>query len=374
MSKINARSPYFIYYTDSFLTSVSIELDIYTGSSTNYPSEPTYTLESTAVNEEVTFEISELVRDYLDSTFDGTYSSDNVWVRYIATKSISGVAQTPETQVVLEGYDGYGEFEEGANPQLDQEILMSNTVLVSNDYDPLNIPVNANTEDVTLNYYSNGSIVYTDVKTAINDSESLIQYSTNSVGDIDLFKSRVLADGGVFEAKECVEDVYDGYYDNLDVDYVQVVTASGDIQILTVKEVKECKYETYKLVFKNKFGAWQDLWFFKRSDLSMKTKSENYKSNLVVAGSYDTNRHQKRVFLKNGMQSLKLNSGYYPEEYNQVFKEFLLSESVYITYKNQNLPINVKTSDITYKNKVSEKLINYTIDIEFAYNTINNIR
>lgn len=374
MSKINARSPYFIHYTGTLLTSVSLDIDIYTGSSTNYPSEPTYTLSSSGVNDEVTFEISELVRDYLDSTFDGTYNSENVWVRYIATKVLNDVAQTPETQVVLRAYDGYGEFEDGANPQLDQQILLSNTVIVSNDYDPINIPVDANTEDVTLNYYSNGSIVYTDTKTAINDSESIIQYSTNSVGDIDTFKSRVLADGGVFEAKECVEAIYDDHYKTLDVDYVQVITASGDIQILTVKEVEECKYDTYKVVFKNKLGAWQDLWFFKRSDLSMKTKAETYKSNLVVAGSYDTNRHQKRVFLKNGMQSLKLNTGFYPEEYNQVFKEFMLSESVYITYENQNLPINVKSSDIEYKEKVNEKLINYTIDVEFAYNTINNIR
>ena len=51
-----------------------------------------------------------------------------------------------------------------------------------------------------------------------------------------------------------------------------------------------------------------------------------------------------------------------------------LSEDCWIEIKNQTLPINVSSSSLAFKTQLNDKLINYTIDIEFAYDTINNIR
>jgi len=53
----------------------------------------------------------------------------------------------------------------------------------------------------------------------------------------------------------------------------------------------------------------------------------------------------------------------------------LLSDTVYLwdsVDKNLN-PIRVKTSNITYKNRLNDQKVQYTIDFDFAYNTINNI-
>ena len=375
MSKINTRSPYFIHYNDALLDNVYMELSVYRTEVGDYPDPPTYILNSSAINNEVTFEISELVRDYIEEVFDGSYVSNNFAVSYWSTKTIAGVVQAAESVVTIMAYDGYGYFPEGANPQLSQDVLQSNTVIVSNDLNAINIPISPITGDVTVNYYSNGVILYSDVISKSTNSTNTIQYSTNSIGDIDLFTSRVLLDGGIVEAKECVKATYDDYYSVIDTDYIEVIVDdTGDIQIYTVKEIEECRYHSYKVVFKNKFGAWQDLWFFKRSDLSLSTKSETYKSNVVTGGSYNTSRHQKSIFNKNGQETLKLNTGFYPEEYNEVFTQLSLSEKVYITYENQTLPINIKTGNITFKNKISDKLINYTIEVEFAFDKINNIR
>ena len=69
MSKINARSPFYISVTADNLTSCKLELFIYTGTrgvgatNNDRPTTATYTLRSFAVNEVGVFEISELVRD-----------------------------------------------------------------------------------------------------------------------------------------------------------------------------------------------------------------------------------------------------------------------------------------------------------------------
>jgi hypothetical protein len=38
------------------------------------------------------------------------------------------------------------------------------------------------------------------------------------------------------------------------------------------------------------------------------------------------------------------------------------------------LPVNVSDSSFSYKTSLNDKLINYTIKIDFAFDTINNIR
>ena len=72
------------------------------------------------------------------------------------------------------------------------------------------------------------------------------------------------------------------------------------VEVYKVENIEECKYNPYKVTFVNKFGALQDLWFFKRSNLSLKTKEESYKANIVNDGTYSINSRQKTVFNKTG--------------------------------------------------------------------------
>ena len=71
---------------------------------------------------------------------------------------------------------------------------------------------------------------------------------------------------------------------------------------------------------------------------------------------------------------MDLNTGYYPEDYNDVFKEMQLSEDAWIEIDNQIIPVNITDSSFSYKTSLNDKLINYTIKIDFAFDTINNIR
>jgi hypothetical protein len=106
----------------------------------------------------------------------------------------------------------------------------------------------------------------------------------------------------------------------------------------------------------------------------MSTKSESYKNNLIKNGSYDTNRHQYRTFNKVGRKKIKLSSGYYPESYNEVFEEMSLSEYIYITIDGVIRPVVLKDGEFAFKKKVNEKLINYTISLDYGFDAINTVR
>ena len=154
MSKINARSPYYINISATNLTQVDLQLYIYTGTkndATDRSAGVLFDLTSFAVGvpsgfssvtiPRVTFEISELVRDYLLQTFDGDYATDIVWVDYRFNNYISGSPQGYTSYTNLTGFDGYGFYEDGANPQNDSGLLQSNTKVVKLDDAPATIQV-----------------------------------------------------------------------------------------------------------------------------------------------------------------------------------------------------------------------------------------
>ena len=371
MSKINVRSPYYIYITEANLDSAKLELYVYTGTQGTRGAID-YTINSTAVGNKITFEISELVRDYIENTFDGSYTSSAVWVDYQITRTVSGSAQTPEAFVVqLTGFDGYGYFSEGANPQNTQTVLQSNKTIYKYSDAPLRLPAHVTTS-TDFTFLQDGSSIYNTTLTASTSSDNTIRYVSSETTGIQSWQDRVVLDSGTVESLNCVKDFLE------DVDLYGVDTIYVDngttIEVYKVENIEECLDTPYKLTFVNKFGALQDLWFFKRSTLSMNTSQQTYKSNLVVDGSYSINQHQKSILTKQGNESLTLNSGFYSEDNNEVFKQLFLSEQVWIEYDSETLPINITSSNLVHKTRLKDKLISYEISLEFSNDTINNIR
>ena len=374
MSKVNARSPYYINFTNTNLVKVDLELYVYTGvqdNGSNNTRANKFTLTSSAVEQNATFEIGEIVRDYLLHTFDGDYATEIVWVDYRYKIELTNQSLAWSSFVQLKGFDGYGFFEDGANPQNNTGLLQSNTKIVKLDDAPATIPVDTSTT-TQVTYELNGDVVYTKAVSSTTSSTTQIEYVTNGVNGSDEFEDRVIQDGGTFEGSSCL-DAFSDEFTLFDFDTIYVDTTSG-VTKLTVDNVTECKYEPYKITFVNKFGALQDIWFFKRTNETLTTKQEKFKRNTVVAGSYDISRHQDKTLTKNGKEKLTLNTGYYPESYNEVFKEMQLSEDCWIEIESQTLPIQVTSSSFAYKTQLDDKIINYTIEIEFAFNTINNVR
>ena len=380
MAKINVRSPYFVNLATTNLTSAQIEIRIYVGGAeTSWIANPQYTLTSTAINEKINFEIAELIKDYIPAAFNGTYPNSldtsedytTMYVDYRITEYISTVAQTPVDTLGVRAFYGYGFFEDGANPQLLQGYLQSNTTILKPDDNALKIPIdNENTTSVAF-FYKNEQI-YSWTPTAGLKIQDQIQYVSTAAADVDNYRERVETSGGTFENNPCLQDFLrnDTIYP---VDEV-IINAVEGVTVLNIENVEECKYTPYKLTFINKFGAYQDIWFFKNSQLALSTNEERYKSNILTNGTYQTYNPQIKVLTKNGKRSLTLNSGFYPESNNKVFEQLFLSEKVWIEYEQKTLGITIESKSFNYKTSLTDGLINYTIDVSFAFDTINNIR
>ena len=369
MAKINVRSPYYVYYNLSNLESATLRLWIYTGTQGSRPVTPTYVLSASAVNFTVNFEIAELVRDYMTYNADD-YETEIVWVDYQITRTASGVSGNLPL-VENKAFYGYGYFQEGVNPQNDSGLLQSNLTVVKLDDAPVVLPIDTSKVS-TVQYYSENQEVYEENFVPTTTSSTQIQYVSNTVNGTDEFADRVYRDNGTFENSICLHQFLDSNV-TFPVDTIYINSTEG-VSVVKVQNITECKYDPYKLSFINKFGALQNLWFFKRSNKQLSTKAGDFKRNTLVANSYDVDKHQQKNLYKMGNEKMDLNTGFYPEEYNEVFKQMQLSEDCWIEIDNVVLPVNVSDSSFSYKTSLNDKLINYNIKIDFAFDTINNIR
>ena len=349
MAKINVRSPYFINLSTTNLTSAQLEIQIYFGgANTSWQSSPQYTLSSTAINSKVNFEISELIKDYITALFDGSFptnpasqlESTTINVDYRVTETINTTAQTPVDVLGERAFYGYGYFEDGVNPQLNVAPLLSNLTILQNDNEIITVPVD--NENLTkIEWYLNG----------------VLQATTTPTSGLKIQDQILYAPAPDFRT-----------------DQVKVFDNAGVTTTINVTKYVKCKYTPYKLTFINKFGAYQEIWMFANSSLSMRTTEDKYKSNILTNGTYSITNPQVKLLTKNGNQRLTLNSDFYPESYNEIFRQLFLSEKVWIYYDNQTLGVNIESKSINYKTSITDGLINYTIDVSFAFDTINNIR
>jgi len=128
------------------------------------------------------------------------------------------------------------------------------------------------------------------------------------------------------------------------------------------------------VVFTNKLGVREDLWFFKKSTNEISTQRESYKANTVsdyISG--DLSQHSYSSYNLNGRESISMNTGFIPESFKENIKQLMLSETVWLEKDGVRLPVTIKNSQMMLKKAINEKLINYEIEVEYAYDTINNI-
>ena len=374
---LNLRSPIFtgnVITVDGYNV-YSIYINYSTGDDPQYVITKNYNANFDAGK----IEVSELVRDYLDITFGNNYESQCVTLRvdyqlYNSSDVIIGAG------ILLNDYafDSYSYFEETDFDVDNSPIMISNRKIFALADNLVRIPINTGSSP-TVVFLKDGKIVSTKNYSASGSVSGQIKYVT--IGgelDSDNYIERILSQGGTYEETKCIKDFFDEFEIG-EADEVRVFSDTKPLETIKIKTLEECKYEPKKVTFINKFGALQDMYFFKKAVEKMTVKKETYKSNILDSNySYNRSNHVKRNFNVIGNESITLSSGYLSEEYNEVFKQLLLSEKVWLTNltdtEEQILPINVKTSNITYKTSLNDKLVEYTFDFDKSFDTINNIR
>lgn len=157
-----------------------------------------------------------------------------------------------------------------------------------------------------------------------------------------------------------------------------IPTSSGYVSSyagVTVVQVCERKYTPIKITFLNRFGNLQDIWFFKKSVERIATRDERFNRTTVTqSGGYSTNQHLKKILRRTGNESVTANTGFVSQLLNPAMEELMMSEYVWATINSVIYPINVTSQALDYKTSLNDKVINYTIDFEYANEVLNNVR
>ena len=388
-TKINVRSPYYVKASNASLASATLSLYIYTGTFTTDKGTAKYTITKNEIssNNYVVFEIAELVRDYLDIEFDGEYDSQTVWVEadiqmFDAINGGGSSLGTTSTDYIA--FDGYGYFEDGINTELSRTYLQSNYKIFRPDDQNVRVPVFTEDTD-SVSFLYKGEVKRVQSVSSSTNTNAQIDYITVSGSDnTDTYKERVLADGGTLEDNSLL----DAFLESVDiglVDELYINSASGT-QVVKISTEPCSKYEPYKVTFINKFGALQDMYFSLKSIESLNTTGETYKANVVDFGTltYDTYKPQVAQYNKLGKESITLNTNYLSEDYNEVIKQLMMSEQVWLTRLDNPAPdsnnpetvlaVIPKTQSVTYKTSLNDRLVQYTVDFDYAFDKINTVR
>ena len=384
-TKINVRSPFYLKVSQTNIATATLNLYIYTGTFVANASvaNPKYTITKDVLTSGfIVFEVAELIRDYLEIEFDGTYSSQVVWVNAVISTTVSSgsasATVSPDNTNGFVAFDGYGYFHEGTHPELSKGALISNNTIFRLNDSNVRIPVYTG-DTTSVAFFYQGEEKRTQAISTSTNTNAQIDYVTVSGQDNnDSYEERVVADGGTLETSRCLTD----FLRQLDVglvDEVYVASSTGT-EIIKILSTEECKYEPYKVTFVNKYGALQDLMFFKKSVESTNVTSEQFKASIFDQStlSYKTHQHQQQAFLAQGKDRITMNTGYVNDDHNSVIEELLLSEQVYYTEITETaevvIPVIPLTKSVTYKTSVNDRLANYTVDFEHAFDKINNIR
>lgn len=348
--RIFARSPFIIDIDGTGGTTTTLELYIWNGTG-SAPTTPTYSISKNVASASLPMTyynispyiqefISHLETDYLTS--DGYVSAPtNEWCNvevqlYVDRDNIENR--------LYKAFNGYGYYGEGTNPQLSPVLMSQNTTYYYHKdiytYLPGNITVDVGSSPYAVIYYD------TDTTNVIWEATGPLPANTVSniaatFGDLDNYK-------------------------NISV---EIDMEGAGSTYLYFRAIEECKYEPVIVDFVNKFGAWQRMFLFKASYNSIETTQDEFnylQSDLV---DYDVLEGQRRQFNTNGKETIKANSGWVAEDFKVQIQELVLSERILVN----NKPAKTRTKSLDLVKHVNQKMINYTLEFEFNYDTINSV-
>lgn len=345
---IKSLSPYYLNIPwISPLTSVvssayTLRVYVWDGLKASAPATASYTmtkpnLATSSGTDKV--DISQLINDYIDFAPNG---NNQRWVKTTVTYTTTNVAdlnvaQLPSTNLMLQGY-GAGLDGENAQPPVNR-VLISGTEFKSYKNGYFNLPIIIS-ESITTS-----ATVKSYPALNINDTITYLPTTNNAflIRNILVNLSLALTD-------EVVEVIYN-----------DVVT--------TLFITDECRYSPIDIAFQNKEGALQFITFFKAKTESLSVTSEEFQTD---RGQAIDGNHQMVTYNVQGNSKFKMNSGFVDESINETMKQLFLSERVWQFNGTNYIPLKLGSKSLEYKTRMKDRLINYEVEFEYAFNEINN--
>lgn len=363
------------------LQKATLNLYVYSGEfGVDKPATPNYIINKSVLQGEtnIIFEISELVSDYINIEFTGdfnniTQSAWAEWAIYKYDENGDLISETPDEGSGL-AYEGYGYFEDGINPNFvtDVQVMQSNTIMYVPTGELARVPLYTGVGGATrVEYLLGGQVIsaedYNSTTTAVTVDTTL--YSADNFSDLtcDVTELTEVGSGQTSEASSLGSP-----------DKIVVTNNNGTTTTIDIEYLSECKYTPVNIAFINKFGVVQDVWFFKRRDDGINVSKEQYKSNILNNGvnqlSYSVNQAQSTMFNVESNKNIRLNTGFVREDWYEVIKQIMLTRNAWIKENGTYYPVMPKADSLQKKTSVNNKLIDYSLEFDYAFDTINNIR
>lgn len=359
------------------LASATLKLWIYDGLINSYTGDPQYTITKSKILGETTilFEISELIKDYVQVSFDGNYGTAKIssWASFEITNTFD---DTPNpTTTITKGTrlvtHGYGYFEDEINPQLTTPLQQSNTCIFWKKGEKVRIPLYKENQLYSIEFFEGST------STSSQAFGKTVEKLTADTTDYKTDVSIIRADANHLMSANS-KNITSGINATQGTDKVVITTDDNKTVTLFITYVEECKNIPYKVTFLNKFGSLQDIWFFGRRKESANITKEYYKVNTVEATAttklYPTYSPTDRVHNLESQKSLVLNTGFVCEEYNEVVQQMMQSEFVWIHENSRVYSVTPSDNTIEYKDERYDKLLNFTVRFDYAFSELNLVR
>lgn len=347
LSKLMARSPYFVTVTGALNDNVRLDLYIWNDPDI-IPSTPTKVLSKPIViGTDVSFNVSSYLREYISPQPSGVVSANypaaeyNLYCKFYAEIFINDVYDS--STEILRCLDGYGSFEQGMNPSFGEFGLAEGTY-----------------------YYYSGS----------SGNNGTLTFCTDSSGwTAKYIETDTLDETSVSLGSRGIKTISRVQYQTLG-NTLEIYDASSVLQASYVFIPQdECKYEPLAIDFINSYGVPQREIFWKASYKRFEVKSTPYKA-MPASVDYDTSQAINKIMNVNGNESIKVNTGWVDENYAYTLQEMLLSESINLTEyipSGTSYACKLKTNSIEMHKHINQKLINYTLEFEYAFDKLNNV-
>ena len=361
LPRINVRSPFFIsapvFDGTNLVSTVNSKFEVYIYEgviNVSKPSTPTYTYEKKprfVGDNNIYIDISRQIKDFITNTYNGSLLTQSVFVEVDVTNTYDGGVLN-ETFAYL-ALNGFNLHSENVNHLPNQDLLINNTSISVLQGEDINLPFYRSGSDYTIEFRQNTNVLDTQIITTIP-----LLNSSNVVQNV------------LFEDAQSVNNIR------------ILNTDTQEETFLDVEVITECIYDPVKITFVNRQGVLQDFYTYKVSKETIKSTSENYNRSVlnesVVSSipilSYNTTEHNKVSFNKQATKSIELNTGYIPEDNNIIIEEMLESEYIWLNLDTNIIPVNLSTKSVPLLTKINDQLIKYTLNFDFSYNEVQNIR
>jgi hypothetical protein len=132
-------------------------------------------------------------------------------------------------------------------------------------------------------------------------------------------------------------------------------------------------YTPVRILWKNRYGQFDFFNFYKKHIETFETEQRVYQPQLgtwdSTTLSYNNYQTATQRYIVDSRETLTVNSDFISQDYNDIFKQLLVTDEVYWFYDQPNnlvKPLTIKTNNVTFKTGINDKLVQYTFTFDIG--------